>query len=245
MKTVSINASAQFYSSAIGKVNEQSIVNSCALLNFEMVEKYSRFDSTIFMGLGEGSLLELIGPRFTESCVVEASDVLIEQAKNRFAGMRGLRLINSFFENYKLNPENKVSCVLGNHVLEHLDDPVKVLNKSRGWLKSDGISIFTVPNATSLHRRIGIEMGVLQKSNQLSQQDKAVGHQRVYDKLSLRADVIAGGYKVVEEGGFNLKLVSQAQMLEWPESLHTAIYRVSRECPSELCSNLYIVCRPK
>ena len=156
MKTISINASAQFYSSALGKVNEQSIVNSCALLNFEMVEKHGRFDSAIFMGLGEGSLLERIGPRFTELCVVEASDVLIEQAKNRFASMRGLHLVHSFFENYKPNPENMVSCVLGNHVLEHLDDPVKVLHKSLGWLKSDGISIFTVPNATSLHRRIGM-----------------------------------------------------------------------------------------
>jgi len=244
MNTDLINSSAGFYRSAIGKVNEHSIVNSCALLNFEMVEKYGRFDSTILMGLGEGSLLERIDPKFEEFCVVEASDVLIKQAKQRFAGMRGLHLIHSFFENYKPNPNKKVSCILGNHVLEHLDDPVKVLHKSLDWLKTDGISIFTVPNAASLHRRIGMEMGVLQKKNQLSQQDKEVGHQRVYDRLSLRADVIAGGYKVVEEGGFNLKLVSQAQMLDWPESLHTAIYRVSRECPSELCSNLYIVCRP-
>ena len=57
MKTDLINTSAQFYGTTIGKVNEQSIVNTCAMLNIEMVEKYSRFDSAIFMGLGEGSLL--------------------------------------------------------------------------------------------------------------------------------------------------------------------------------------------
>ena len=245
MKTDLINTSAQFYGTTIGKVNEQSIVNTCAMLNIEMVEKYSRFDSAIFMGLGEGSLLERIGPRFDEIVVVEASDLLIAQAQKRFAGLGGVHLVNSYFENYETPPKHKVSCILGNHVLEHLNDPVEVLRKSLGWLKADGISIFTVPNATSLHRRIGVEMGVLHTFNELSQQDKVVGHQQVYDRLSLRADVIAGGYAVIEEGGFNLKLVSQAQMIEWPEVLHTAIYRVSRDCPSDLCSNLYVVCRPQ
>jgi trans-aconitate methyltransferase len=245
MKTDPINTSAQFYGSTIGKVNEQSIVNTCAMLNIEMVEKHSRFDSAIFMGLGEGSLLERIGPRFEKIVVVEASDLLIAQAQKRFAGLRGMHLVNSYFEKYEPVRKHKVSCILGNHVLEHLNDPVEVLRKSLGWLSADGISIFTVPNATSLHRRIGVEMGVLQKNNELSQQDKLVGHQRVYDRPGLRADVIAGGYAVIEEGGFNLKLVSQAQMVDWPEALHAAIYRVSRECPAELCSNLYVVCRPQ
>ena len=211
------------------------------MLNIEMVGKHSRFDSAIFMGLGEGSLLERIGPRFDEFVVVEASDLLITQAQKRFAGLGGMHLVNSYFENYEPLPKHKVSCILGNHVLEHLNDQVEVLRKSFGWLKPDGIVIFTLPNSTSLHRRIGVEMGVLQITNEPSQRDKVVGHQRVYDRLSLRADVIAGGYAVVEEGGFNLKLVSQAQTIEWPEALHAAIYRASRDCPAELCSNLYVV----
>jgi len=243
MNTDPINSSAVFYGSPIGKVNEQSIVNTCATLNIEMVKKYGRFDSAIFMGLGEGSLVERIGPKFDESVVVEASDLLIAQAQQRFAGMRGIHIVNSYFEKYKPAFGQKVSCILGNHVLEHLADPVEVLRKSLEWLKPGGISIFTVPNATSLHRRIGVALGVLQKSSDLSDQDKVVGHQRVYNSERLRSDVLAGGYTVVEEGGFNLKLVSQVQMVDWPESLHGAIYRVSRECPAEFCSNLFAVCR--
>ena len=244
MNTDSINTSAQFYGSPIGKVNEQSIVNTCAMLNMEMVGKYGQFDSAIFMGLGEGSLLERMGPRFEACFVVEASDFLIARARERFAGLRGMHLINSYFENYEPAHGQEASFILGNHVLEHLTDPVDVLRKTLRWLKPNGIAIFTVPNATSIHRRIGVHLGVLQKDSALSEQDKVVGHQRVYDSARLRADVIAGGYTVVEEGGFNLKLVSQAQMIDWPEALHAAIYRVSRECPADLCSNLYVVCRP-
>jgi hypothetical protein len=96
----------------------------------------------------------------------------------------------------------------------------------------------------SLHRRIGVRLGLLGAVHDLSEQDKVVGHQRVYDARMLEADVVAGGYAVVEAGGFNLKLVSQAQMVDWPESLHDAVYQVSRECPADLCSNLYVVCRP-
>lgn len=240
-----INTSARFYGTAIGKVNAQVIGNSCAAMNLEMIEKYGTFDSAIFMGLGDGSLLEQIGPRFKALAVVEAADVLVLEARRRFAAMQNLQFVTSYFEAYAPASNRQGACILGNHVLEHLDNPVEVLSKTRSWLRPDGIAIFTVPNATSLHRRIGVEMGVLQKNNELSQQDKVVGHQRVYDRPGLRADVIAGGYAVIEEGGFNLKLVSQAQMVDWPEALHAAIYRVSRECPAELCSNLYVVCRPQ
>jgi hypothetical protein len=78
-----------------------------------------------------------------------------------------------------------------------------------------------------------------------SDQDRAVGHQRVYDMERLQADVSMAGYNVDEAGGFNLKLVSQAQMVGWPDALHEAIYQVSRRCPHEMCSNIYVVVRPR
>jgi SAM-dependent methyltransferase len=238
-----INLSAQFYGSAIGKVNAQIMGNTCATLNIEMLEKYGHFDSAICMGLGDGTLVERIGPRFDKLTVVEASDLLVAQVRQRFVAIRGLQLVNAYFEDYQPTSEHKVSCILGNHILEHVNDPVEVLRKSLRWLKPDGISVFTVPNAMSLHRRIGVQLGMLGRVSDLSDQDRVIGHQRVYDTARLRADIVEAGYAVVEEGGFNLKLVSQAQMVGWPESLHEAVYRVSRECPAELCSNIYLVCR--
>lgn len=243
MSSNPINTSAQFYGTAIGKVNAQIIGNSCAAMNLEMLDKHGRFDSAVFMGLGDGSLLEQIGQKFGQLTVLEASDLLVKQAQVRFAGMRGVQIVKTYFEAYQPADDCKVSCILGNHVLEHLDDPIEVLRKSLAWLQPAGIAIFTVPNATSLHRRIGVHMGMLKQVSDLSEQDHVVGHQRVYDAVRLRHDVLAAGYAVIEEGGFNLKLVSQAQMVSWPASLHEAIYRVSRECPPELCSNLFVVCQ--
>ena len=240
-----INKSAQFYGSAIGMVNAQIIGNSCTAINLEMLEKHGSFDSAIFLGLGDGHLLENIGPRFKSLIVIEASDVLLTQARVRFSSLPALQLVNSYFEAYEPTPGQKVTCILGNHVLEHLDEPVSVLRKTRSWLRSDGVAIFTVPSATSLHRRIGVQLGMLKRISDLSEQDLVVGHQRVYSAVQLQADIRAAGYQLVEAGGFNIKLVSQAQMLSWPESLHEAVYKVSRECPADICSNLYVVCRPQ
>ena len=244
MNSIPINVSAEFYGSTVGKVNAQIMGSSCEAINSEMLDKYGTLDSAVFMGLGDGSLLERIGPRFAKVTVVEASDVLVENARQRFAHLLGLQLINAYFEAFEVMSEEKVSCILGNHILEHVNDPIEVLRKSRDWLLPEGIAIFTVPNATSLHRRIGLELGMLSDVAGPSEQDKIIGHQRVYDMGRLRADIVKSGYTIATMGGFNLKLVSQAQMAGWSDSLHEAIYRVSRECPPELCSNLYVVCRP-
>jgi SAM-dependent methyltransferase len=245
MESNEVNASASFYGSIVGKVNELSIVKSCAALNLEMVGKYGRFDSAIFMGLGEGALLEALGPSFDEAVVLEGSDILVAQARHRFGPLPKIRLVNTYFETYEPPAGKKVSCLLGNHVLEHLDDPVAVLRRSRDWLAPSGVAVFTVPNATSLHRRVGVRLGILQNPGDLSDQDRRVGHRRVYDAIGLNADVLKAGYAIVESGGFNLKLVSQAQMIGWPDVLHESIYKVSRECAPDICSNLYVVCRPQ
>src|ERR1017187_9677978 len=239
MSSTPINVSAAFYGSKIGKVNAQIMGSSCAAINREMLEKYGVFDSAVFMGLGDGALLERIGPRFTKVIVVEASNILVKEAQRRFTHLPGLHFVNAYFEAYHTKPQDRVSCILGNHILEHVDDPIEVLRKSRDWLLPQGIAVFTVPNATSLHRRIGMKLGMLIDVASPSDQDRVIGHQRVYDAARLRADIVKAGYTIIEMGGFNLKLVSQAQMAGWSDALHDAIYMVSRECPAELCSNLY------
>lgn len=244
MSQRNLEENASFYQSEVGQVNERSVVNACAKLNLEMIEKYKGGRSAVFLGLGEGGLLDHMASRFQSSIAVEASAKLVTEARDRFAGLKGLEVVQSFFEDYELAPDKRVDCLLGNHVLEHLDDPVAMLKRSLNWLDSDGLAVFTVPNATSLHRRIGAVLGSIEHTNDLSVQDKVVGHRRVYDMPALRNDIVAGGYTVIEEGGFNVKLVSQQQMIGWPAELHDAIYKVSRECPPDLCSNIYIVCRP-
>src|ERR1019366_8919947 len=120
--------------------NEESIVKSCSALNIELLRKYGSFKSAIFMGLGEGTLVDAIGREFCEATVVEASDRLVAQARVRFAASPTIKLVNAYFETYEQPSEHQVSCVLGNHVLEHLDNPGIVLQKTRAWLTPGGLA---------------------------------------------------------------------------------------------------------
>lgn len=244
MNVSDLESSAEFYSSAIGQVNMSSVVSACARLNADIIERMGRPTSGLFLGLGEGGLVEMMASRFKRAVVVEASISLLESARARLSHLESLVLVHERFETYTPGPGISTACLLANHVLEHLEDPVSLIQRSRTWVDDDGFAVFTVPNATSLHRRIGVAMGLLSDVYALGPQDLRVGHKRVYDLASLRHDVMAGHYEIAESGGFNVKLVSQEQMVGWPASLHEAIYAISRDVPAELCSNVYVVGRP-
>lgn len=87
------------------------------------------------------------------------------------------------------------------------------------------------------------ELKMLKLRYDLNDQDNQLGHQRVYDQESLLQDVVSAGYNIAEVGGFNLKLVSQKQMKDWSQELVQAIFEIGRECPPDICSNLYVVCK--
>lgn len=200
--------------------------------------KLKRYEHVIEMGYGDGAVVEAIKDKVGKVTVVEGDKKLVEQTKKSH---KDVTIVHSLFEEFEA--KDKADLVLGNHVLEHVNQPQVVLERTKQWLKPNGIALFSVPNATSLHRRIGVRMGLLGSIYDLNEQDKRVGHQRIYDEQSFLRDLKKSGFKIKKFGGFNLKLVSQKQMKDWSDELLQAIYEVSLQCPAELCSNLYAICR--
>ncbi len=82
---------------------------------------------------------------------------------------------------------------------------------ARRHLAPGGVLIADVPNALSLHRRLGVKLGMLATVTDLNDADRAIGHQRVYTPDSLRADVEQAGFTVVRSGGVFLKVLANAQ----------------------------------
>jgi len=236
-------AGSSFYNSEAADINSRLIAGNTSKLNLEQAKKYSNSASVLIMGLGDGDLVDSMLSHFDRIEVVEGSSDLIDTCSDRFLNIKNLKFHCSFFESFNFKEHDRVKVILGNHVLEHVDNPVDVLIKTQHWITPDGVAIFSVPNADSLHRRIGVEMGLLNDIHELNSQDHLVGHQRVYDKEELERDIRASGYEICEMGGFNLKMLSQKQMVDWSPELISAVYRVSRECPIDFCSNLYVTCK--
>jgi SAM-dependent methyltransferase len=215
-------------------------------LNEDLIRRFSSFlGKGLIMGFGHGGLVEHFKNIFSELIIVEGSKYLHDACIEEFRTYQNISCFNSYFETFELPIKDRVDVILGNHVLEHVDDPVKVLGKTRGWLKETGCAIFSVPNAKSLHRRIGVEMKKLKTIYELNENDDLIGHQRIYDQKSLLRDVTSAGYEIVESGGYDLKLVSQKQMSDLSQDLIKAIFQVSRHCPPDICANLYVVCKLK
>lgn len=127
--------------------------------------------------------------------------------------------------------------------LEHLEDPVGVLRKIKAWLdpKVPSAIHLTVPNANSLHRKIGVAMGSIPSVTSLSERDHLIGHQRVYTSTLLRQHIEEAGLKVDVLQGIYLKPLTHADMESWPLERINAFYEVGKEFP-EICAELYVKC---
>ena len=101
------------------------------------------------------------------------------------------------------------------NVLEHVQDPVFVLQKAASLLKDDGVVVVHVPNALAVNRRISVLMGALESCEELSPFDIHVaGHRRSYTMETLIEDVEKSGLRVLRTGGIFYKMLSTPQM-DW------------------------------
>ena len=205
----------------------------------ELVLGLSRKKNVLNLGLGNGFLSRILADEVNSLTVVEGSVSIID----RFSfPHKSVTFVESYFEDYL--PENKFDLILANHVLEHVSDPVCLMkNKFNDWVVPNGIIYITVPNARSIHRLIGKQMGLLDSEYDLNKSDIRAGHQRVYDKNMLVQHITGAGLKIVDMGGYNLKMVSLEQMKDWSQELLDAIFEVSKVMPLDICSNLWVKAR--
>lgn len=191
------------------------------------------------MGCSAGIMTKILADTFSEVSVVDGSEKYIECAK-KMVKKNSVKFFHSLFEDF--TPEEKFNDIIMSHILEHIESPVLILKKAKKWLSAGGRIHIAVPNASSLHRIAGQKMGVIKKLNDLSENDKRVGHRRVYIKDSLEKDIKKAGLKAVCFEGIFLKPLSSSQMDGWSGNLLDAFFEMGKIFP-EYCSVIYIICK--
>jgi hypothetical protein len=126
-------------------------------------------------------------------------------------------------------------------ILEHVDDPDMILAHYRQLLKPDGKIYVAVPNAKSLNRRLGLEMGLIDDIYSLNANDIAFGHKRQYCLASLRDTLDRAGLQISHEEGIYLKPLPLATLETLPEFRANldAMLKVGIEFP-DLCVGLLV-----
>lgn len=189
------------------------------------------------LGCADGLVTEELCKKYERIIAVDASEELIEKAKKR-APTATYHV--SLFE--KFVPGEQFDTIILGHVLEHVLDPIEILKIVQNWLKPNGIIILTVPNGESLHRRIGVEMGMIKYPTELNADDIKIGHRRVFTVNTLRTTVISSGLNILKEEGILLKPLSNRQMFDWSDNLFQAYYQLAKKLPAEFGGELCFIC---
>ncbi len=198
-----------------------------------------RGDSVLDLGSADVFMAEALSPFFKSIVSVDGSKELIERARARLGEDTNIKLVTSLIEEFD-TPE-RFDLVLLSFILEHVTDPVQVAARALNFVKPGGAMLVMVPNAQSLHRRVGVALGLLSKPDDFSEEDIRQGHRRVYTEERLRADLESAGAAIETSGTFFIKPLSNSQMEQLGTKLADAFFEVSRDLPG-LGSMIFAKC---
>lgn len=205
---------------------------------------FFRPGSLLELGSFKGDFTRRFLDIFDDITCVEASGEAIEDARRKLGD--GVQFVNSMFETATL-PRRYDNIVL-THVLEHLDDPVRVLKRvNNEWLAEGGRFFLVCPNANAPSRQIAVKMGLISHNAAVTPSEAAHGHRCTYSLDMLERDAVAAGLKVVHRSGIFFKALANFQ---WDQLLQTNIisqeylegcYQLGQIYP-DLCSSIFLMC---
>lgn len=189
------------------------------------------------LGPAEGIMTDILYPHYSDYTIVDGADFFVEDLKKRYPSITAL---TSLFECF--NPDRHYKNIILGHVLEHVENPVEILNLCKNWLDDEGVILAAVPNAKSIHRQAAVNMGLLSSLHELNETDKRNGHRRVYDMDLLKKDFLQAGFSIQYTGGYWLKPLSNAQIdKDWTEDMINAFLALGEKYP-EIAGEIYIIC---
>jgi 2-polyprenyl-3-methyl-5-hydroxy-6-metoxy-1,4-benzoquinol methylase len=208
----------------------------------EKMTRHIKGPKVLELGCGDGDWIPHMINMFGHSYVVDASPKLLSHVVK--GNGSNVTAFNSLFEEFTPPDGLKFNTVIATHVLEHVDDPVRVIQRCREWLAPEGVVLIIVPNANSIHRQLAVMMDIQKTIYDFSPRDHEVGHQRVYDMAKMRNDISSAGFEIIFERGLSLKVLPNGMMTEFPDPLLKALVDISDNMPSELMANIAFVVRP-
>ncbi|MDX5365612.1 MAG: class I SAM-dependent methyltransferase [Alphaproteobacteria bacterium] len=169
-----------------------------------------RGNSLLDLACGDGLMTEMFARRMDRVVGVDANGKILAEARKR---LPQVDFHESLVEDLELT--EKFDTVTMLDLLEHVVDPIALLQKAASFLNDDGVLIIHVPNAQAINRRLAVLMGTLESCEELSPFDiNVAGHRRSYSLPTLKRDIEAAGLKCASTGGIFYKILSTPQM-DW------------------------------
>ncbi|MGB5920019.1 methyltransferase domain-containing protein [Arcobacter sp.] len=234
MKKIKLDNHSRIYKEEAGILN-RDITSFYNIELIKLIISNLKNKKILLLGLGDSYVNSEIYKITNKVTILEGSKEIINNAPQYLQDLT----IHTYFEDFY--PKEKYDYIIGTHILEHVFSPNKLLKHiKKHWLTTETNMLFTVPSSNSLHRKIGVKLGLLKKTNELNDQDKELGHQRVYSYDEFLEEFRNSNLKIINSGGFMIKMVSHKQMKTYNRELLDAIFEVSLESDPKICSNIWI-----
>lgn len=192
------------------------------------------------VGVGGGDITLLLASQYKQLSFVEPDPALYDLVIDRLhdASISSVKSICSGIEQAGFGVEQFDHIVMLG-LLEHLIDPEFVLRKAADLLRPHGTVHLTVNLAGSLHRWLGLEMGMLETLTSLTASEIKHGHYRIYSHKSILEELDKTGFAISYQQTYYLKPFPTSLLVHLTDAQHEALFRLGSKF-EELASYIYI-----
>ena len=192
------------------------------------------------IGVGSGDITLILAGLFEDVTCVDPDEINCNLVWKRLKDMNlnGVTFLRTKVEEAQI-PPNYYNHIILQNILEHLEDPVNVLQSLSTCLCPGGYMHISVPLANSLHRWLGVEMGLISHPDDLGETDVQYGHRRVYTPDLLRKHMESADLQAVYELPFYLKPLPTPMLNPLSMEIHRTLYLLGQRFP-EFASYMYM-----
>lgn len=211
-----------------------------------MIQTFKPFlkpGNVLELGCFEGAFTKRLQSIFDDITCIEASKEAAEKVHSKIPEAI---VINNTFE--EVNLQDQYDNIVMTHVLEHIEDPVRVLKRvNHEWLANDGRFFLVCPNANAPSRQIAVKMGLISHNAAVTDAEAQHGHFATYTFDTLENVAKRAGLKIVSKQGIFFKALANFQ---WDKILQTDIvseqyldgcFELGQVYP-DLCASICLVC---
>jgi SAM-dependent methyltransferase len=148
--------------------------------------------------------------------VLEPASLFLEKAREMLKelDLKNIDVYGEYFEDsYDLLKDEKFDLIVASSLLHEVEDPDSFMKMMVSLVdNTETVVHINVPNAKSIHRLLGVEMGVIKSGSSKSELGKKFQVTNVFDIDSLSKLVGEYGFEVVESGSYLVKPFSHNQM---------------------------------
>lgn len=172
------------------------------------------FANALEVGIGLKGVLSEVLIRKTATVVEPISDFVIQDRLRKYSCP--VVYVESTLEDYLADEnsqeENYFDLIVLSSVLHELQDPEYALKGLRRLLAAGGVIVVVVPNKYSIHRLLGLALGMTKSLGEKTSTELRMGQRGAYSLDTLEQELSKAGFTTTQARTFFPKFLSSAQI---------------------------------